>query len=311
MLRGLCRYLLLGAVVWMLALAQAEADEQPKLSADGAGALRVTALTFNIRYSTKSDGPNRWDLRRDLVRTLLLREMPDFVGMQEALPEQIAFVRESLPGYSVLVRSREVDAARGEAVPLFYREDRWKLDAESHGTFWLSETPDVPGSKSWLSSLPRVTTWARFTHVGSGRAVWVYNTHFDHLSDYARTESAKLMVRHITEHAQGAPVMVMGDMNAVASSPALKTFLGAPLRLVDVYMAAHQQEPEPATFHGFTGKRDGSRIDFQLAGPAASLRVVEARVLYDHEGELYASDHYPVLATMEWSVPDSGKPADQ
>ena len=310
MLRGVCVYMLLGVSVAMMAYARA-AEEQRESPADAAGTLRVTALTFNIRYSTKSDGPNRWDLRRDLVRTLLLREMPDFVGLQEALPEQVAFVRESLPGYSVLVRSREVDSARGEAVPLFYREDSWKLDAESHGTFWLSETPDVPGSKSWQSSLPRVTTWGRFTQVDSGIVVWVYNTHFDHLSENARTESAKLMARHIAEHAKDDAVVVMGDMNAVSSSPALKTFLGGPLQLVDVYMAAHRQEREPGTFHGFTGKRDGSRIDFQLAGPARWLRVVDARVLYDHDGDRYASDHFPVLATMEWPVPKPAKPDSQ
>jgi alkaline phosphatase len=263
-------------------------------------ALQAKALTFNIRFSTKADGPNSWDLRREMVRTLLVREAADFIGLQEALPEQVAFVKESLPGYDVLVRSRETDAARGEAVPLFYRTDRWKLDPEQHGTFWLSETPDVPGSKSWQSSLPRVTTWARLTQVHGGQAVWVYNTHFDHRSEAARTEAAKLMARRIAARGNNEPVLVMGDFNAISSSPALKGFLGEPLQLVDIYMAAHSGEPEPGTFHDFAGKRDGKRIDYLLASPGNALRVVDASVLYDHQGERYASDHFPVAATIEW-----------
>ena len=280
------------------------ANRQPRATANGT-AVQATALTFNVRFSTKSDGPNCWDLRRELARTLLVREAADFVGLQEALPEQVAFVQESLPGYGVLVRSREVDATRGEAVPLFYRRDRWKPDPQHQGTFWLSETPDVPGSKSWQSSLPRVTTWARFNQIDSALAVWVYNTHFDHRSEHARTEAAKLIARHIAARAHDEPVIVMGDLNAKASSAALEAFLGEPLQLTDVYMAAHPREPEPGTFHGFSGNRDGARIDFVLAGPSNSLHVVDARVLYDHEGERYASDHFPLVATMGWSVPSS------
>jgi arylsulfatase A-like enzyme len=73
----------------------------------------------------------------------------------------------------------------------------------------------------------------------------------------------------------------MGDLNAISSSPARKAFLGEPLQLVDLDMAAHPREPEPGTFHGFAGKRDGKRIDFILAGPGRSFRVVDTRVLYE------------------------------
>jgi endonuclease/exonuclease/phosphatase family metal-dependent hydrolase len=262
--------------------------------------LRVTAITFNIRYSTEADGLNRWDLRRDQARAMLLREAADFIGMQEVLPEQLAFLQESLSDYAVLSRSREVDPARGEAVPLFYRRDRWKLDPERHGTFWLSETPDVPGSKSWQSSLPRVATWARLTDATSGRAVWVYNTHFDHQSERARIEAARLIARRLAERNSDEPVLVMGDLNATSSNEAVRTFVTPPVQLVDAYRAAHPEGAEPGTFHAFTGRRDGGRIDYLFASPTLSLRIVDARVLYDNHKGRYVSDHFPVLTTVEW-----------
>lgn len=265
--------------------------------------FQVTALTFNIRLDTPVDGSNRWDLRREHACAVLAREAADFVGLQEVLPAQAAFIRESLANYGMLIRSREADAARGEAVPLLYRRDRWKPDPRHQGTYWLSETPEVPGSKSWQSSLPRVTTWARFTHLDSGRTIWVYNTHFDHRSEQARTEAARLMSRRIVEHAETEPALVMGDLNSVSSTAALKTFVGPPLSLVDAYMAAHPDAPEPGTFHAFSGKRDGMRIDYVLASPGNDLRVVGARVLYDHEGPRYISDHFPVQATIDWTLP--------
>ncbi len=35
----------------------------------------------------------------------------------------------------------------------------------------------------------------------------------------------------------------------------------------------------------------------------AGRRVVNARVLYDHQESLYASDHFPVVTTLEWTAP--------
>ena len=121
--------------------------------------LRIKAMTFNIRLSRAHDGANAWPHRRELVVEVIRGFAGDFVGLQEAWPEQIAYLAQSLPQYRYIGRSRERDGVEGEAIPLFYRHERWSLDPHEQGTFWLSDTPEVPGSTSWGNQIPRVVTW--------------------------------------------------------------------------------------------------------------------------------------------------------
>ena len=99
--------------------------------------MRVRAMTFNIRHSKARDRLFHWRDRRGLVAEVFRRHRPDFVGVQEALPPQLADLLEALPGYRHVGRSRDADATGGEAVPVFYRHERWTVKAS--GTFWLSE----------------------------------------------------------------------------------------------------------------------------------------------------------------------------
>jgi len=264
--------------------------------------LRVKALTFNVRYNNPNDGRNAWENRREMVRDVILGQRADFVGLQEAQPDQVAYLQESLTEYTLLVRSREADPSTGEAVPLGWRKDRWKLDADRHGTFWLSETPEEPGSKSWGSSLPRIVTWARLVEGRTGRAVYVYNAHFSHNSEHARRQSALLLARRIADRPTPDPAILLGDLNADASSPAVRHLTGqlpdAPLKLVDAFRAAHPRDRDLGTFHAFTGVEAGARIDYILAEPP--VRVLDAQILYDHRPGRYPSDHFPVAAELEF-----------
>jgi len=165
--------------------------------AASADAEPITIMTFNVRFDCVRDGEDRWSQRKDMVRDMLQRVAADFVGMQEAMENQMAYLREQLPEYAFLVRSRETEAKVGEACPLFYRADRWQLDPKEQGFFWLSETPEVPGSRSWDTACPRVTTWGRFIDKKTGRGLYVYNTHLDHVSEAARQNGAQLLAERI------------------------------------------------------------------------------------------------------------------
>jgi endonuclease/exonuclease/phosphatase family metal-dependent hydrolase len=277
------------------------------LCAGGANApaadLKVTALTFNLRFSKAHDGDNSWDHRRDQVRDLIRRNAPDFLGAQEALPDQIAYLRDALPAYGHLARSREVDPSDGEAVPLFYLQERWKLDAAEHGTFWLSDTPEVPGSRSWGNYCPRVATWGRFEEKTTGRAVYVFNVHLDHLANYARTRSAALLAQRIAGRTHPDPVILMGDFNCGASSACIRSLTddGAKLKLNDTFAALHPDAKDIGTFHGFGGSTSGAKIDYILTLPGP--RVLDARILHDNCEGRYPSDHFPVIATV--SLPEA------
>src|SRR5688500_8882741 len=150
--------------------------------APAAGDATLRVMSFNIRFGTAKDGPNHWDLRRDLLVDTIRKFDPDLLGTQETLLEQAEYLAEKFPQYDWLGVGRDDAKRKGESVAIFWRKDRFeKLDA---GHFWLSEKPDVPGSKSWDTSLTRMATWVKLrdrkAEGPASQLVWV-NTHFDHM----------------------------------------------------------------------------------------------------------------------------------
>jgi endonuclease/exonuclease/phosphatase family metal-dependent hydrolase len=163
------------------------------------------------------------------------------------------------------------------------------------------ETPELPGSKSWDSSLPRIVTWVRLRDKLSDRRelLWL-NTHWDHRGRQARVEAGKIIRRWIDEQAHGAVVILLtGDLNVSEEHEGFRALLaaeGVP-RLLDAYRQAHREpQPDEATAHGFRGGTRGRRIDFVLG--AAELRVDDADIVRASRDGLYPSDHYPVTAVL-------------
>jgi endonuclease/exonuclease/phosphatase family metal-dependent hydrolase len=275
-------------VVMLLAMSCAIAAEPP---------LRV--MTFNIRYATAADGENAWDKRKDFVVEVIRGFDPDLLGTQEVLAAQADFLAMKLSGYAVVGVGRDDGQRRGEFSAAFYKSSRFK--ALDSGTFWLSETPDVPGSKSWDSSLPRVATWVKLRDTAGGdRELCFLNTHWDHRGNHARIESASIIRRWLAAHAPTMPAIVTGDFNVTEEHQAYREIIsdsgdGRPLR--DLYRQAHpERHPEEATFNGFRGTRQGRRIDFVLG--TAEFRVSEADILRASRDGRYPSDHYPVTAVL-------------
>ena len=263
----------------------------------------VTVVSLNLRYDHAGDGVNRWENRKTAVIEALRSFDADFLGLQEALPHQAGAVSLGLPGYEMLIRTREVDSNLGEATPILWRADRWTLDPTQHGTFWLSDTPEVSGSKSWDSSLPRIATFARLIPIGApnGRLpVWIYNTHFDHRGSVARRESAKLLRARIEGHADSSePVVLMGDFNAVPGSPPIRELLTAEestkVPLLDCWAMRNVDEPWNATWNGFEMIEIGRRIDFVFA---SNLEIQDATIERPLVDGRPISDHWPVRVVL-------------
>lgn len=277
------------------------------------GELRV--MTFNIRYGTAPDGENAWEKRRELLVETIRAFQPDLLGTQECLAGQAEFLRGALPGYGCVGVGRDDGKLAGEMCAVFYREDRLQLAAEGH--FWLSETPEIAGSRGWDAALPRIVSWARLRdRADTLRTLVCFDTHFDHVGEAARLASAKLLRARAQAVAGGAPVIILGDFNAPADTdrPGPYTALlgqadeaeeageageaGESLALRDVYRQLHAPRPGEGTFHGFTGGRDGERIDWILATP--DWTPLAAAI--DHGGRdgRWPSDHFPVTAVLRW-----------
>ena len=138
--------------------------------------MELKVLCFNIRNGHGKDGDNRWELRKGLVSEVIAANHADVVGVQEAYHFQLEFLLEELPAYRSVGVGRD-GGTRGEHCPILYRADRFELI--DSGTFWLSDTPEVP-STHWGNRYRRICTWAHLSERKTQRSFWAYNTHFDH-----------------------------------------------------------------------------------------------------------------------------------
>jgi endonuclease/exonuclease/phosphatase family metal-dependent hydrolase len=258
--------------------------------------LRVTS--FNIRYVNPFDGPNAWPLRKELVFKTIETFDPDLLGMQEVTPLQFVEAGERLKRYEMLGLPRDDGNILGERAPVLFKRDRFEKIAGS--TFWLSETPEKPGSKGWDGAFPRVCSWVELRDKrADGRPIFFFNTHFDHKGVQARLESAKLMRTKIAEIAGDRAVIVTGDFNSPQDSKAYKELLGDWFK--EAFLEAHPNPTtQQSTFHSFTGKneRNDHRIDWILRSPA--FRTKSAEIDRTNDNGQYPSDHFPITAILEW-----------
>jgi endonuclease/exonuclease/phosphatase family metal-dependent hydrolase len=258
-----------------------------------AQALRV--MTFNVRLPVASDGDNRWENRRELMARVIERQHPDVFGTQELFKSQGDDLVERLPRYAWFGEGRRGrdGGEHDEHMGVFYRTDRLRV-VES-GDFWLSDTPQVPGSISWGHPLPRMATWALFERIADGKRFYLFNTHLPYRAEDedARTRGARLILQHLQALPAQVPVVLVGDFNTAPDSPA-HALLTATLQ--DAWTGSPRRTGPEATFHDFTGTPD-RRIDWILQ---RGFEVERVRTITTHVHGRYPSDHFPVLATLRW-----------
>jgi len=256
----------------------------------GAQAPGIRVMTFNIRYGTADDGPDAWPARREQLFALVRREAPDVLGLQEALKFQLDELRAAVPGYGWVGAGRDDGREAGEYAAILFRMDRFELRAS--GNFWFSDTPAVPGSRSWGNNVVRMASWARLRDRTSGRTLTVYDLHLDHESQVSRERSVALLLERVRRRGNRDPVIVTGDFNAGERNPAVEAMRGA---FTDTYRALHPADTLVGTFHGFRGGTDGDKIDYIWV---SGLETVESRIDRSSEGGRYPSDHFPVVAVV-------------
>lgn len=257
----------------------------------------ITMMTFNIRYLNDQDGPDHWEHRVEAVARTI--NEADVVGLQEARKPQIDDLTERLGDFEWYGVGRDDGMERGEFTPIFWRRDRFAV--QDRGTFWLASDPTSVGATDWGARIPRICSWVALSDRTSGESLWVMNTHFDHLSQTARIESARLLRQQAEQIAAGKKVVVMGDLNCTPDSEPLQILTGseAPGMRFRDSIEQSQREPEgPAgTWNGFKAIED-RRIDFILVNGGVD-QVVSHRTLDPRTADgRFASDHLPVVAEI-------------
>ena len=262
-------------------------------------AQELHVMTFNIRLNTASDSLNAWPHRKDFVASQILFHDVHLLGVQEALHDQMMDLQARLPQFKSVGGGRDDGKEKGEYSAIFY--DSTRLQLMRTGMFWLSETPDVPGSKSWDAAITRMVTWARFRDRKTKKVFYAFNTHFDHIGKVARRESAHLILRKIKELAGNTPVVLTGDFNAKPSDEPIRVISNPedPLHLQDskALSATGHYGPE-GTFTGFRSHElDKEPIDHIFL--KGNWKVEKHASISQTWGGRFASDHFAVLAWLK------------
>jgi endonuclease/exonuclease/phosphatase family metal-dependent hydrolase len=254
-------------------------------------AQTVNVMTYNIRYDNPGDGINQWSSRKEKVFDLIKKYNPDVFGVQEALHHQLEDIKRALPEYSFIGAGRDDGARKGEYSAIFFKSSQYQLIQNQ--TFWLSETPYIPGSKSWDAAITRVATWAKMTDKKTGKVFLIINTHFDHIGKEARVNSASLLKKKATEIVGTLPVIITGDFNCTRDEAPYKTMMEKDgLVLTDPAPA----NPE-GTFCNFGVNSQPCRpIDYVFH--TSHWKSSDYKVIRDNDGSNYPSDHLPVMVQL-------------
>lgn len=260
----------------------------------------ISVISFNIRVDNAADGTNVWRNRRDAVVTMIERERPMLLGLQEAQPHQITYLSEHCPDYAWYGLGRDTGKvppatdsyAAEETMAIFWRTA--ELELLDKGTFWLSETPDQV-SKGWDASYRRTCTWAGFRHKKSGQTCYFFNTHLDNDGKVAREESIKLLVSRMkTINSKRRVSFLTADFNSNVTDACF-----APLHVYmrDARANAAVSDDYPS-WNGY-GASTGRLDHVFFSGDNCTAR--EFRTLRGDYGVPYISDHYPVAAWFRCS----------
>ncbi len=257
----------------------------------------VRWATFNVRYDNPDDSLNAWAYRKDRVCRFIEDKQLDIIGMQEVLHNQFLDLRAGLPEYEGIGVGRDDGATAGEYAPLFYRKDKFEV-LESN-TFWLAENPDSVGMMGWDAACVRIATWATLKDKSTGKVFMAVNTHFDHVGEEARRQSALLIIRKIKEIVGDRPAVVTGDFNVTDASEAYKTMTTNEFVLKDAYKTAGEVSGVGYTFHDFARipPAECEKIDFIFVTPQITVKSSEIPA---EVPDALLSDHNPQLAELEF-----------
>jgi len=261
----------------------------------------LNVMSFNIRYDNPRDGLNSWDNRKELVIETIKSQEADIVGMQEVLSRQQDYLTANLTTYESYAVGRDDGALRGEMGSVFFLKSRFEILDKS--TFWLSETPEVIGSKGWNAVLPRIVSWLKLNDLEKNQVLYFFNTHFSHVGEEARINSAKLLVERVRYIAGDNPVIISGDFNCKHNSKPYSIIVEKKSPGTSLFDSHYISETDHYgglnTINSFGRSKEEAIIDYIFSN--SSFKVLSHGILTIRRDSLFVSDHYPVVAQLEFT----------
>ena len=238
----------------------------------------LKAMSFNLWVSSITSD------RKESVLQTIMAYMPDTIGVQEASPTWMTYLKGQLKELYDYVGLGRDGGSNGEHSAIFYRKDRFELVKTE--TKWMSPTPDVV-SKFKESSLNRVFTYAILLEKKTNREIMIVNTHLEHTSAEARNLQVAVLMNFLKDYQQ-YPIVLTGDFNA---TPESEVYRMVTAQLADSSKVAQKAERH-YTFHNYGSS--SSYIDYAFVS-AQNIAVSHYRVITEKMNGMLPSDHYAVM----------------
>jgi endonuclease/exonuclease/phosphatase family metal-dependent hydrolase len=251
----------------------------------------IRVVTWNIHCGQEEGLPWKqfdWPARQHALQAALEQAQPDILCVQEATPEQVAFLEKALPLHRRVGGGRDDGKSQGEHCAICFRRQRFE-ELAGH-TFWLEEPIDQPRLGSAFD-IKRICTWVRLRDRETGQTLRVYNTHM-YLTDAPNLTAAKIILEQIALGDPADAILLTADFNATPTAPSRQVFLaGKTLTNSAEYLG------KPVGLPTFQLYGIGvSSIDGILVGPRWQVRQHLILAVKPHD--TYPSDHFAVLADL-------------
>ena len=268
----------------------------------------LKVVLFNVRMGVADDGENSGENRKAATAEMIRQIRPDIMGLQEAFGFQADYIREECPEYDGVGVGRDDGADAGERMMIFYRTET--VEMLDWGTFWLSETPEVP-SFGWDAACRRTATWALLRTKESGRKFYYVNTHLDHRGRAAEKNGLNLIVNRIGSiNPEGFPMVLTGDFNVLPEDSVLDELDN----VMHSARATAEVTDSTASFNAFGQPLKNAAVGDQFIDLATTDGLILDYIYYSgfsgclsfrtvtesFAGVPYISDHYPVTAVLKF-----------
>ncbi|MFN9132919.1 MAG: hypothetical protein ACK5XO_09585 [Phycisphaerales bacterium] len=159
------------------------------------------------------------------VAAALLAAETDVIAFIGASRGQLDDLASRLPGFTVIGSGSVDGIAAGPHNAVAVRAARFAVVDEA--TFWLSDTPQTPGSATWGNARPRTCTIVRVIERSRSRPLTIAATQLDSASPRARDLAVQAIARRITSLSpEGTPAVLMADLAMPLTTPASRLLLG-------------------------------------------------------------------------------------
>ena len=217
---------------------------------------------------------------------------PVLIVSQEGRIDQLKHFSSAIKDGHMLTTHRQWIVER--MYPTLYLNNKSGFKTVQSNDFWLSLTPDIPGSFSFSSAFPRLCTWAEVEHSSLNQSFFIFNCHLDHIKSFTREKQAEVLVQQIKIiNNENKPFLLMGDFNEGPQYNVRKIIMNNLLDLRDPWEQLKLKEE--GTHHKFSGDNSQTeRIDWILATKEFQPRKIAIEKY--HVNNIWPSDHFPVKA---------------